>query len=66
MAIVDYVMSAVSRWLRKDRTTDPGEYAYRAFREIEPFLSVLYSFEHGRISSRKDPLKGRPLGDEVV
>lgn len=57
MAIVDYVMAATSRWLRADRTTDPGKYPYRAFREIEPSVSVLYSFEHGRISSRKDSLK---------
>jgi hypothetical protein len=53
MAIVDYVMSAVARWLRANRTTNPADWAYRAFREIEPFVSVLYSFEHGRISSRK-------------
>jgi hypothetical protein len=56
MAIVDYVMSAVTRWLQADCTTSPKEWPYRAFREIEPFVSVLYSFEHGRISSRKDPL----------
>jgi hypothetical protein len=56
MAIVDYVMSAVTRWLRADCTTNPEDWPYRAFREIEPFVSVLYSFEHGRISSRKDPL----------
>ena len=56
MAIVDYVMSAVSRWLQADCTTNPKDYPYRAFREIEPFVSVLYSFEQGRITSRKDPL----------
>jgi hypothetical protein len=56
MAIIDYAMSAVARWLRKDRTTDPRDREYRAFREIEPSVSVIYSFEHGRISSRKDPL----------
>lgn len=55
-AIVDYVMSAVSRWLQADRPTSPNDWPYRAFREIEPFISVLYSFEDGRISSRKDPL----------
>ena len=60
MAIVDYVMSAVARWLRANRTTNPEDYAYRAFREIEPFVSVLYSFEDGRISSRKDPLARAP------
>lgn len=57
MAIVDYVMAAASRWLRADRTTDPRNWAYRAFRDIEPSVSLLYSFEHGRISSRKDDLK---------
>lgn len=53
MAIIDYVMSAVTRWLQAGRSTRPEDYPYRAFREIEPFISVLYSFEHGRISSRK-------------
>ena len=56
MAIVDYVMSAVTRWLQADCTTNPENWPYRAFREIEPFISILYSFEHGRLSSRKDPL----------
>jgi hypothetical protein len=55
-AIIDYVMAAVSRWLQADQTTKPNEWAYRAFREIEPSISLLYSFENGRISSRKDPL----------
>jgi hypothetical protein len=56
IAIIDYVMSAVNRWITAGCTRDPKDYPYRAFREIEPFVSVLYSFEHGRISSRKDPL----------
>ncbi|MGJ7878348.1 hypothetical protein [Streptomyces rochei] len=55
-AIIDYVMAAVSRWLQASCTTKPKDWAYRAFREIEPSISMLYSFEHGRISSRKDPL----------
>lgn len=55
-AIVDYVMSAVTRWLQAGCPTNPKEWPYRAFREIEPFVSLLYSFERGRISSRKDPL----------
>jgi hypothetical protein len=55
-AIIDYVMAAVSRWLQARCTTEPKDWAYRAFREIEPFISMLYSFERGRISSRKDPL----------
>lgn len=56
MAIVNYVMSAVTRWLQAGCTTSPENWPYRAFREIEPFVSILYSFERGRISSRKDPL----------
>lgn len=56
MAIVDYVMAAVSRWIRAGCTTNPRDRDCRAFREIEPFISVLYSFEQGRISSRKEPL----------
>ncbi|WBO66747.1 hypothetical protein [Streptomyces camelliae] len=55
-AIIDYVMAAVSRWIQADCTTKPKDWAYRAFRELEPSISMLYSFEHGRISSRKDPL----------
>ncbi|MFB7866154.1 hypothetical protein [Streptomyces sp. NPDC056069] len=55
-AIVDYVMAAVSRWLQAGRTTDGAKYPYRAFRDFEPSISLLYSFEDGRISSRKDPL----------
>ncbi|MGC4773666.1 hypothetical protein ACLQ25_32485, partial [Micromonospora sp. DT44] len=56
MAIIDYVMSAVTRWLQAGCPTSPKDWPYRAFREIEPFVSLLYSFEQGRISSRKDPL----------
>jgi hypothetical protein len=56
MAIVDYVMLAVSRWIRSGGSTNPADRPYRAFREIEPFISVLYSMEHGLISSRKAPL----------
>jgi hypothetical protein len=57
MAIVDYVMAAAARWLRENRTTDPKIWQYRAFRELEQYVSVLYSFEHGLISNRKVPLK---------
>lgn len=56
MAMIDYVMSTVTRWLQADCSTRPKDYPYRAFREIEPFISILYSFEKGRISSRKVPL----------
>lgn len=55
-AIIDYVMAAVSRWLKEGCTTSPTQYSYRAFREIEASISMLYSLERGRISSRKDPL----------
>lgn len=55
-AIIDYVMAAVSRWIQADYTTNPTKWEYRAFREIEPSISVLYSIERGRISSRRDPL----------
>ncbi|MFJ9659704.1 hypothetical protein ACIRPR_17325 [Streptomyces griseoflavus] len=55
-AIIDYVMAAVSRWFREKRTTSAKDYAYRAFSDIEPSISMLYSFENGRISSRRDPL----------
>jgi hypothetical protein len=55
-AIVDYVMSAVNRWLQAGRPTSSKEWPYRAFREIEPFVSVLYSFEHGRLAGRKNSL----------
>ena len=56
IAIIDYVMAAVTRWLQANCTTSPEKWPYRAFREIEPFISVLYSFERGLISSRKNSL----------
>jgi hypothetical protein len=55
-AIVDYVISAVNRWLQAGCPTSSKEWPYRAFREIEPFVSVLYSFEHGRLAGRKNSL----------
>ncbi|MEV5211654.1 hypothetical protein AB0K35_29680 [Micromonospora sp. NPDC053740] len=56
MALIDYIMMAVSRWVRSGHSTDPANRSYRAFREVEPFISVLYSLEQGLISSRKLPL----------
>ncbi|MEU5943122.1 hypothetical protein ABZ807_29060 [Micromonospora sp. NPDC047548] len=56
MAIIDYIMMAASRWVRKGHSTDPADRIYRGFREVEPFISTLYSLEHGLISSRKLPL----------
>ncbi|GAA4690853.1 hypothetical protein [Phytohabitans rumicis] len=56
MAIIDYVMIAVSRWIRSNYTTKPEDWSYRAFRIVEPFISILYSLERGLISSRKMPL----------
>jgi hypothetical protein len=53
MAIIDYVMMAVSRWIRSGYSTDPKNRAYRAYREVEPTLSLLFSLEQGRIASRK-------------
>ncbi|MER6017770.1 hypothetical protein [Streptomyces anulatus] len=55
-AIIDYAMAAVSRWLNAGRPTSTESYFYRAFSDIESSISLLYSFEDGRISSRKDPL----------
>ena len=55
-AIIDYVMAAVSRWLKAGCNTSPSNYVYRSFREFEASISILYSLERGRISSRKDPL----------
>ena len=55
-AIVDYVMSAVTRWIQDGSPADAGKRSTRGFRQIEPFISVLYSFEHGRLASRKEPL----------
>jgi len=56
MAIVDYVILAIGRWIESGRSTDPAKFQYRDFRAVEPFLSVLYSLEGGLISSRKVPL----------
>ncbi|MFF5055378.1 hypothetical protein ACFY1S_19585 [Micromonospora sp. NPDC000663] len=56
VAIIDYIMSAVARWLQAKRPVSPKDWPYRAFREIEPSISLLYSFEDGRISSRKESL----------
>jgi hypothetical protein len=55
-AIIDYVMWAVSKWLLAGRPTSSSDFNYRAFREFEPSISVLYSFEDGVIARRKDPL----------
>jgi hypothetical protein len=56
VALVDYVMMAVQRWISSGRSEDGGDRALRAFREVEPSISVLYSLEDGLISSRKKPL----------
>lgn len=56
LAIVDYVMLAIHRWIASGYSKDPGNWQYRAFREIEPFVSVLYSLESGLIVNRKTPL----------
>jgi hypothetical protein len=56
MAIIDYVMVAVQRWTTAGRPTSGREWPLRAFREIEPTISILYSIEEGPISSRSQPL----------
>ncbi|WP_153040577.1 hypothetical protein [Actinoplanes sp. TFC3] len=56
MAIIDYLMLTVSRWIQAKYTTEPANRVCRALREVEPYMSVLYSLEHGVISSRKAPL----------
>ncbi|GAA3298274.1 hypothetical protein GCM10020218_085490 [Dactylosporangium vinaceum] len=53
MAMADYIARDISGWLQSGCSTDPADRPYRAFREVEPFLSVLYSLEEGRISDRK-------------
>jgi len=56
MAIVDYIMHAVSGWIRSAYQQEPKDRKYRAFREVEPLVSLLYSLERGRLVSRSMPL----------
>jgi hypothetical protein len=56
MAIIDYVMVAVQRWASAGRPTSGREWPARAFRAVEPSISILLSLEEGPISSRKQPL----------
>jgi hypothetical protein len=56
IAVIDFAMLAVSKWIRSDRVLDPTKRDYRAFREVEPMISLLYSLESGVISSRSRPL----------
>jgi hypothetical protein len=53
MALIDYIMSAVSRWVRSGYTTEISEYGYRSFRAVESAISVLYSLERGLFFNRK-------------
>lgn len=53
IALIDYVMFPISRWVRKRQKRDPSDLDYRAFREVEPTISFLRSVEAGAISSRK-------------
>jgi len=53
IAIIDYIMMAVSRWARIGYKRDPSLREYRTFRQIEPTISLLYSLEDGVLSSRK-------------
>lgn len=54
LAIIDYVMMAVSRWIRVDYSRDIAKREYRNFREIAPTLSLLYSVERGMLMNRKN------------
>jgi hypothetical protein len=56
LAIVDYVMLAAHRWIQSGYSTDVADRKYRGYRGLEHFISLLYSLESGRISSRKEPL----------
>jgi hypothetical protein len=56
MAIIDYVMVAVQRWASAGRPASGRDWPARAFRAVEPSISVLLSLEDGPISSRKQPL----------
>jgi hypothetical protein len=53
LAIVDYAMLAVSKWIKKDYPRDPSVREYRALREILPSASFIYSLEDGLLASRK-------------
>jgi hypothetical protein len=53
LAIIDYIMSAVSRWARKNYDRDVAAREYRGFLEIEPTISLLYSVERGVLLNRK-------------
>ncbi len=53
LAVIDYVMMAVSRWVRINYSRDVSDRKYRGFREIAPVLSVLYSAESGLLLNRK-------------
>lgn len=53
LAIIDYIMMAISRWIRKGYTRDVKDRDYRYFREIQPTLSLLYSVEQGMLLNRK-------------
>jgi hypothetical protein len=56
LAIVDSIMLTTSRWINAKYSRDVTDRNYRDFRGIEHFISLLYSLEQGRISSRKQPL----------
>jgi hypothetical protein len=56
MAIIDYLMLAVSRWIKSDYSADPKNLGYRSIRGVERHISVLYSLEKGVIVNRKTPL----------
>lgn len=53
LAMTDYVMGVTAAWMRSGAVRDPAAIAYRQFRDVEGCLSLLYSLEKGRLSSRR-------------
>jgi hypothetical protein len=53
LAIADYVMLAVSRWIKSGFSKDPLDRAYRGFRAVAPAVSMLYSLDDGKLVDRK-------------
>lgn len=52
LGIVDYIMMAVSRWMRTGSPLSATSNQYRTFRAIEPKISMLRSLELGVITNR--------------
>lgn len=52
LGVLDYVMAACARWMKAGSPVDPQAWTYRQFIAVQPSISMLYSIEHGLISSR--------------